>query len=261
MENNFSSSEIDRTPLSHNDIDIAIPHQELAATCYNMGNNVRKTIIPQKLFNSKIFFVYITVFVVILLYFQNISFTSNTVIGVIVGICIIVIMILYNSKNTTSEKNLHGTKSSYIHPPSKIISNNTDFTDFIFSIQDFYEYNPQTYENMIDNLNEFLNMYNYVLLDNTLAGEYYTMMNEQKNRFLNNLHAIITTIPSQKILIEKLNTALDIAQELFNQYLHQIININSDVIKTIGFTNKTKIITPSIIPRDIDAGNLMDFYY
>ena len=206
-------------------------------------------------------FVYFVIFCVCIVYFRNINITLGTLLGIILSI--LIMCVLYYSETTTlnNTTQLHNLKSTAIKPTPKNIIKYNDLTDYIFSIQDFYEYNPQAYESLINAIDTFIEIYETILLDNALAGDYYAIAESRKLYALNSLHSIIIMIPPNKIVIKKINTAMEILEALLNKYLMLIYNANENYIKTHGYFNNTKVIELNIKPYNTYKQNDLIQYY
>jgi len=111
------------------------------------------------------------------------------------------------------------TQLNYIQPwtildPRK--ESDKPFIDFFYSIQDLYVYNPQAYEEMIDNLNAFLYLKKRIFSDPVMCNQYYQIADSKKNNMLNSLHSIIFNLPNNKIFTIKLNGAQKRLETLLN---------------------------------------------
>lgn len=206
-------------------------------------------------------FIYFIVVITSIMYFRTLNIGLNTLLGLIVASIIIYIYYQNEVSDQTDKEALHQLKADNIYPSPKLISKYVDLTDFIFSIQDFYEYNPQAYENMIHALDTFLEIYEEVQIDSSLAGRHYDNADSQKSLILNNLHSIIISIPSSKLLIKKLDNSLQTLEELINNYLTVIYEANQNYIKTHGYFNNTKIINLNVKPFDSSFDETDGKYY
>lgn len=198
------------------------------------------------------------VFCICIIYFKKI----NIFLGFTVAL-LICYGIYYNQQLLSNNDDaLHQIKLDNIRPiPKKKIGEYKNFTDFIFSIQEFYVYNPQTYENMVDAIDIFIEIYEDTKINNALSGEYYALAESQKLLALNALHSVIMMIPSSKLLIKKLNDACKTLEELMNNYLFKIYEYNKKYIKENGYFNNSKIIDLNISPYNKYLTDHYDQYY
>jgi len=187
-------------------------------------------------------------YIVILITILSVStkFTTTFNIAIITTIIIVIILVLYlNSVKQISDedkKNIARTKHEYIRPKNKNLYKYPELEDFFFSIQEFYSYNPATYEQMIDTLDNFLTVYQEVLAVNDFAGINYPILEAQKHEIVNLLHAQIYLIPDNKKLIDKLERAITELDKLLSGYLDKVYEINADSIVKNGYNNATVVI-------------------
>lgn len=193
-------------------------------------------------------FIYIIVICVCFIYFRRINVTLGNIFGVGCAALCIYILYLRETTDMNNAEKLHDIKFSHITPSLKNIAKYADFTDFIFSIQDLYIYNPQSFENMCHAIDTFIDIYEKILLDNSLAGEFYAIAEKRKDLALDNLRSIIVMIPPNKNIIKKLNKSVEVLETLCNNYLLIIYDANNKYISENGYFNNTKIIDPKIIP-------------
>lgn len=211
--------------------------------------------------NPSSIFMYCVIFCVCIVYFRN----TNITLSIIVGLCVasIITYVIYKREMETLEntERIHKIKSDYITPIPNKITKYEDLTDLIFSIQDFYIYNPQSYELLIKSLDTFIDVYENCMTDNSLSGQLFENAKTHKLLSLNYLHSIIIMIPSNKSLIDKLNKSMNTLENLLNTYLIQIYDKNNEYTKTNGYFNSSKIIDLNISPyNQYDCNNQTQYY-
>jgi hypothetical protein len=209
-----------------------------------------------EIIRPQILFICFIVFCLSIVYFKNLNITLGTFLGFLIAVIICVFIYLYDKKNISTKERIHQTKVENIKPKPNRIQNYDDLTDFIFSIQDFYIYNPQAFIEIVNSLDTFLNIYENVIIDENLAGDFFSIADEYKTKSLNALQSIIITLPSSKELTKKFNQSLKNYEELINNYLYQIYEINQNLIKKNGYFNNTKLFDINIEPYN---KNLKDF--
>lgn len=203
----------------------------------------------------------IVIFCVLFTYFKNKKITVGTLLWIIVSVMCIIIMHTYKQTTLSDLENLHIVKSNAINPKFDTLNNYPEITDFIFSIQDFYEYNPQSFENMSTAMTQFLRIYENINLDNVLAGTHYSHAVMCKKDALNALQSIILVIPPDKNMITKLDTAIKTLEDMLNKYLDIIYEKNNVFIKKNGYFNNTKLIDCTTEPYNTYTTNTGDQYY
>lgn len=189
--------------------------------------------------DAKTLFLYIIIIVLILAVFQYLSIGVN----IILGIFFAILLILYlNSKNQFQEKNLkeiYDNKVNLIRPKPKHLQRYPKFVDFVFAIQDFYSYNVPAYENMIDFIDYVIELYEESINDNSTAGFNYGLVDNARKESVNNLHSIIFDIPSNNIIINKLNDSIDKLNELIYDILDELYSLHKLYIFNNGYNRNT----------------------
>lgn len=229
-----------------------------------MENNItlqQKNLYEFNKISAKSVFIYLIILCVCVLYFRSLNITLGSFVGLIFAF--LFIFLLYRNELNTqeNEEDLHQLKAKWILPEPKNIQNYADMTDFIFSIQEFYEYNQQAYENLVDAIDTFLEIYENVLIDNSLAGDSYSLANNQKLLALNELHSIIMTLPSSLLLTNKFNESLHALELLLNKYLYTIYEKNKEYINKNGYFNNSKVIELNIAPYNTYSKDVHEQYY
>lgn len=186
--------------------------------------------------DRKIIFIYFVILIIILFIIQKVNVNLNTLLGIFLFF-IILYIIRYNRKK---EKHILELKKDFIKPKPRKINDYEDILNFVFSIQDLYVYNVPVYEDMIDNIDSLLEIYEQSKISNELAGVNYDLARERKKDAVNSLHSIIHIIPNSKVLIDKLNKAIKILDNILQNYIDEIYTINKNYIKIYGRTNKSK---------------------
>ena len=138
--------------------------------------------------------------------YQNINI--NTIFGFIIGT--IIIYYLYSTSNNiiNYENNILNTKKEKLILNNKNIIKDNKIINYLFSIQEFYYYNPQAYLEFISRIEKFIILYNEVLKDNKTAGINFELMEDEKNEIIKSLSSIIYKLDHNKELINKLNNSV-----------------------------------------------------
>lgn len=133
-------------------------------------------------------------------------------------------------------------KKDHIRPAPTTFEDKKDLIDFLFSIQDLYQYNPQAYEEMINSLESFFSLYNIVCAGSSgldYCEYYYTIAESKRRNSLNSLHSIIHNLPqnaSHPALTDKLNRAHQRLNTIMTEYINKLYNMcKEDLLKT-GYT-------------------------
>jgi len=191
---------------------------------------------------DKTIFVYCVICVIVLAIFMRLNIGLNIIFGCIVVYMIIKLLHHKQEIEINENKELDKLKRSAIHPTPILLQNYKDITNCLFSIQDYYKYNPLIYENIINNLDNFYHLYEEVHKLNELAGINYKLMNSIKLDTLNLLHSLIYTLPEDIAYINKLNDSFEIFNKVLSKYLYDIYKINEKNILNNGYNTSTIII-------------------
>jgi len=203
---------------------------------------------------------YIVIVILTIIYFRNMNISIGVLFGGLVAIIIVYFVYRHNNELITKNGQLHQLKVDHIIPQTNNIHKYKDITDFVFSIQDFYSYNPQVFEHMVQTIDIFFDVYENSMIDISLAGENYAIAERRKQIALNDLHSIIIIIPSSKKLIAKLDDSVISLEELLNEYLIQIYEKNKEYIQDRGFFNNTKIIELNIKPYNTSKDEPVNYF-
>lgn len=102
----------------------------------------------------------------------------------------------------------------------------------MFSIQDLYEHNPQAYEEMYDNIENFLNVYEIIMGNTYYCDYYYQIAESKKDNAINSLHSIIYKLPNDKILTDKHTRAHKRLDTILTNYINKLYDeCQSNVIR------------------------------
>lgn len=194
-------------------------------------------------------FWYVVLFLGTIFVFSNINIKLNVVYGTLLVIILLVVLNQNYVKKQETTNNLLQIKNNSILPHSETITHYKELINFIFSIQEFYTYNPQAYETMIESLDTFFKYYEEILNNNNLAGTHYNVMLDKYKLVLNSLQSIIFNIDSNDNNVEKLNLSVEILSFILENYLNIVKNTNETNIYNYGHNIHTKLIPDTnIVP-------------
>jgi hypothetical protein len=206
-------------------------------------NNLYNTI--SKL-DSKSTFNYFIIIIIFLFITNNMKIKLNHVVGLLLG----TIFVLFKYQNNMNNLN---QKDNQIIEKIKIIDNNNknrkdigkikdyqEIVDFLFSINEFYKLNQETFEDLIDNLNNFLLIYENIKIDNINYTEKYIISENIKNNIMNILHSFIYSIGNHYELVNKLNYSCNVLNKILNKYLEELYDICQKKLIIYGYNINTK---------------------
>jgi hypothetical protein len=196
--------------------------------------------------DSKATFNYIIILIISLFLTKNMKMKLNNIFGILLGL--IVISVYYqNNLNDLNQIDLQNKEK--INIISKNNKNNKDigkireyneFVDFLFSINEFYKLNQQVFEDLIINLNRFLSIYEDIKIDNKNYTQKYITAENIKNNIMNILHSFIYALGNNYELVDKLNNACKILDNILNKYLEELYDNCQKKLIVYGYYNNTK---------------------
>lgn len=172
-------------------------------------------------FDNKILFRNIIIILIFIYFFIKLDIGLNLILGLILAIIVILYFTEKESIQTEIIKEQYETKLNTIKPKPKHIVDD-DIVDFVFSVQDFYVFNPQAYEEFIDNLDAFKELYDTTFADGKFSNYYFQIAESKKNNALNSFHSILFKLPNDKFYTDKLVRAHKRLETLLNNYLNQL---------------------------------------
>ncbi len=199
---------------------------------YNFINNL----------DQKQIFLFASIFVFTLWIFKNISIKLSVVVGLVIWIGIIIYLNQKKEQDTGDKNNEHNIKLQTIKPKPKNFSKYDNVIDFFFSIQDLYVYNPQAYEEMIDNTDEFLSMYEEIEINPIRSNELFNPMFQRRRNALNALQSLIYKVPSDPNMINKLNDSMKELDDILYIFLDKVNYLHNKHLYENGYTSDHKLI-------------------
>lgn len=194
--------------------------------------------------HKNILFLYFVVILVFISLFLQLHIELN----IILGLSLAVVLILYiNTKNQFEKqhiKEIYDKKKSLIRPASKKLQPETypDMIDFVFSIQDMYKYNVPAYQEMIETIDDFFELYEQSKITHSLAGLNYNLAEGKRRDAVNALQSLIHNVPTNKIVMHKLSDATAKLQHLLGDRLDDIYTINKNYILKNGYSVDTVVV-------------------
>jgi len=191
--------------------------------------------------DSKSFFMYLVIFLLIIFFFKDKPISHGGMVGSIFALFIIIYLNGKRISIENTEKEQHQHKSDQIRPYKKELFDYVDITDFIYSINELYYYNPQAFEDLVDEFVHFIKVYENCKKVPTESHALIDIANIKKHNILNSLHSIIFNIPPSDALDFKLEDSLRIVEYILNKYMEEIYKITQEDLHNSGYTNKYKI--------------------
>lgn len=195
-------------------------------------------------------FIYISVFIIFLWISKFLNINLSIILCIFISITIIFYFDYRKQDEKKTNKEMLDKKYNVLRPKSTTIEKYSEIIDFLYSIQEMYVYNPQSFEELIENINEFFENYEYTIKFPEIAGKLYSILEVRKTNSLNSLHSIIYNLPSNKFFENKLERAVEKLDSLLSYYLDEVVIINDNYNKSYGFTNNSVIINKG--PKEVN---------
>ena len=197
-------------------------------------------------------FKFVIIMIIGYLVFRNKKVGLNVILGLV---CAIVVILYIYDKNkvlleTVNEE--YDKKLSSIEPTLKTSSkDNRDLIDFLFSIQDFYGYNPQTFEEMIDNINGLLKIEQMIVTTTDDCEKRYHIAFNKKNNAINCLNSVIYSIPASGDLTDKLVRSHKRLETLLNKKINKLYDLCYQNLAINGYNVNTSSINTGPNPANM----------
>lgn len=201
-------------------------------------------------------FLYIALFVIIVFVFTLINIQLNLVFGVMIAVAIVIYLYINNVYESELSAELDKKKLDSILPFPDT-TDHDEISDFLFSIQDFYQYNQRAYEDTVMQIDYFFDLYDEVRNNNSMAGINYGLMIDQKRNIINSLKTIIFGMEPNLKYDEKLEKATAVINILLDRRINMIHKIYDDYVYKTGLNTRSIV----IVKNDISSSNLYDDKY
>lgn len=161
---------------------------------------------------------------------------------------LIIIIVLINYIIKKRNEILYKKKTKILKNKNiKYIKNDINLINILFSIEEYYYYNEQAYNEFIDNLELFLKFIEFIKIDNSLGGQLYQNLLDIKKNIINSLISMNIKLPSEY----NLQTTIQDIESILNSHLKECQLIYEAYIKEFGINYTTKL----IILNDIEPYN------
>jgi hypothetical protein len=115
-----------------------------------------------------------------------------------------------------------------------LLNQHDDIINFLYFINDFKQYNPDVYNELIININDFLTLYkDYQIIREEKKKLMQDVIFDTKAKILDNLSSFIYSFNNSPDLRLKLNNSIDKLNDLLNLYINKL-NINIDHINAFN---------------------------
>jgi hypothetical protein len=191
--------------------------------------------------------------------FSKFNITLATIFGFVIAIFIIRYISEKNMTINETEKQINNEKITMIKPKLKFLKKEKNIVNFLFSIQDLYKYNPQAYEELIFNLEDFYEIMQNIELLNGDIGMYYDLLIDKKRNTLNSLHSIYILSEDNVEINKKIVVSLEILEDILNKDLDKAVFIYKEYLFKNRYNVNTKIIdTSNIVAKNTFDTQILD---
>jgi hypothetical protein len=218
-------------------------------------------------------FIYFVILVIFLFIFSNIDFSISLFIGLIFFTILLFYLHTQRNKNYIDFEKKLDTKfetfkeTNISETTNKNLRNYPDVVDFIFYLSTFKNYNPNVFHDIINLFNRFIELYDSVIIDKSLASTLFKNMTSIKVKIINNIESFLFTT-NNKVFTRQITKSRIRGEKLLNKYLDRILLINKKYNYYNGYNINTNIITNNNILEynfsntnyDNIRGKTMDIY-
>jgi len=197
-------------------------------------------------------FIYFVLLVIFLFIFSNIDFNISLFIGLIFFSILLYYLYTKRNKNFIDFEKKLDTKyetfknNNILETSNKNLRNYPDIVDFIFYLSTFKNYNPNVFQDIINLFNRFIELYDSVIIDKSLASTPFKNMTNIKVQIINNIESFLFTT-NNLVFTKQINKFKIKGEKLLNKYLDKILLINKKYNYYNGYNINTNIITKNNI--------------
>jgi len=185
--------------------------------------------------------VYVAIVAVMMYIFSNLNINNSIILGT--GLSLVLVYYLHDyvdSCKSEKQKNIN-SQISCIKPITTNISNNNEFVNFLFSIQDFYHLNPPVYGELIQSIDIFIDLFNITEIDNQKASSItYNDMLMYKHKAINSLKSLSLSI--NVTYEDKLSLSIYTLNRIMDGYLEIVKKKYAANLQINGINNMTGLV-------------------
>ena len=196
-------------------------------------------------------FFYGIIIVIGIFIFSNITINYNILIGLIFCSIIIYYQYTYFKYNILTRDKIDKEKFDQLYSQNQILRKYSDIVDFLFYYQNLKSNNIQQFQELINAFENFVKIYEYCLIDNTLIFKFYSTLVSQKIYIMTIINSFIFSkreIGYENIIIrQKIE-----CEKLLNNYLNILAIMYKKKIYYDGYSNSSNNVTISnVLPFNI----------
>ena len=152
-------------------------------------------------------------------------------------ILLIIIIIFLKYQYDKRKTYINDKKIKLVNKKMNRVQNNKPIFDIVFSPEYKY-YNPETYIELIDYLESFLEIIELIKIDPSKTGDLYQNLLDNKRYIINLLLSTSIRLPSEFNIIDVTNNM----DEILQTHLKDVDKIYEDYLRENGLNHTTKLI-------------------
>lgn len=166
-------------------------------------------------------FIYIVAIIISILFFKRLALSSHIILGIIVGVLAIY---YFNGKTQATNANFIMQMKQILSMPIlkphlyKDLYRDSELVIFLDNYKEYHSYNPDGYNMLVRNVNDFLITANTVQLSSEFQAD-YEILRDTKVKILNIFHSFIYRLPHSSATLEKYQRGLNKLESLLNYHI------------------------------------------
>lgn len=192
--------------------------------------------------SNQTIFNYIIVIIICIFVFRKYDIQLNFIFGIFIAFLIISYYYQIDYKEDLKNNEIFEEKKKTLIPKTEDLEKYIDIVNYLYSIQELYYDNPQTYINLIESIEKFFKYYEQVKIDKKLSDVNFGLMERNKNKSLNHLSSFIVNLKTNKDLYIKLEKSIDNLEDILLKYQNETYNYYLDNLYEEGYNVNTKLI-------------------
>ena len=152
-------------------------------------------------------------------------------------IIVFVIYFYYKYQSNIKETNIilnQKTNEKFKNEMPSLLNKHNDIINFLYYINDFKQYNPDVYNELIININDFLTLFkDYQIIREEKKKLMQDVILDTKSKILDSLSSFIYSFNNSPDLRLKLNNSIEKLNDLLNLYINKL-NIKIDHINAFN---------------------------
>lgn len=193
-----------------------------------------------KTIEGELLFKYIVIFLFTFKIATIINFNFSLVIAIIFGLLFTYINYdrdkIYTS---TKQKNLD-FKLQTIEPKPKNFKTHNNIIEFIYSIKEFRNYNSDSYDKMIQCIDNILLLSKEIKIGVDRTNNHIDVMIDNKKKAMNYLHSIIHTMETSNVIVDKYEKSLTVLDSILKYYIDEAKDISNYRLEKEGYDSSSK---------------------